>query len=49
MSMILGLAEDCMTFMIAVANTLSRKGVVVPARRTTELPMDYMRRFVDAN
>jgi hypothetical protein len=42
-------ADDCMTFMIAVANTLSRKGIIVPARGATELPMDYMRRLVGAN
>jgi hypothetical protein len=42
-------ADDCMAFMIAVANTLSRKGIVVPARAATELPIDYMRRLVTAN
>lgn len=42
-------ADDCMAFMIAVASTLSRKGVVVPTRGATELPMDYMRRLVNSN
>lgn len=42
-------ADDCMTFMIDIANTLSRKGIVVPERRATELPMDYMRHLVGAN
>jgi len=40
---------DCMTFMIAVAARLTPKGIVVPTRGATELPMDYMRRFIGAN
>lgn len=41
--------EDCMTFMISVAETLTPRGLQVPARQSTELPMDYMQRFIGAN
>lgn len=42
-------AHDCMTFMIEIANTLNRKGIVVPVRGSTELPMEYMQRLIGAN
>lgn len=42
-------ADDCMTFMISVANTLKSKGLKVPARGATELPMAYVVRFIAAN
>jgi hypothetical protein len=42
-------ADDCMTFMISVANSLKAKGLKVPKRGSVELPMEYMRRFIDSN
>jgi hypothetical protein len=42
-------AEDCMTFMIKVANVLKPRGLNVPARGATEAPMAYMQRFIMAN
>jgi hypothetical protein len=41
--------DDCMTFVISVAETLRSKGLKVPAREATELPMAYMVRFIAAN
>jgi hypothetical protein len=41
--------SDCMTFLTSVAETLKSKGLKVPARGATELPMAYMVRFVAAN
>lgn len=42
------LAEnDCMTFMAGVAMTA--KGIKVPERGSTELPLRYMRRLIEAN
>lgn len=40
-------SNDCMTFMTNVATSL--KGVKVPARGATELPLAYVRRLIDAN
>lgn len=40
-------ANDCLTFMSKVAVAL--KGVKVPARGTTELPLDYVRRLIESN
>jgi hypothetical protein len=40
-------ANDCMTFMSNVASAL--KGVKVPFRGETELPLAYVRRLIDAN
>lgn len=42
-------ANDCMTFLIDVAQTLAPRGLKVPARGATELPMDYIQRFIAAN
>jgi hypothetical protein len=42
-------AEDCIAFMVLVANVLKARGLNVPDRGGTELPMDYMRRFITAN
>jgi hypothetical protein len=42
-------AEDCINFVISVANVLRSKGLKIPDRGATELPMDYMRRFIAAN
>lgn len=39
--------NDCMTFMSKVATSL--KGVNVPARGATELPLAYVRRLIDSN
>jgi hypothetical protein len=42
-------ANDCMTFLSAVAQTLVPRGLKVPVRGATELPMDYIERFIAAN
>lgn len=42
-------AQDCMTFLIAVAQTLKPLGLKVPERGATELPMAYVKRLSDAN
>lgn len=42
-------AEDCMTFTVGVAQVIAPRGLVVPARGGTELPMDYIQRLVNAN
>lgn len=39
--------NDCMTFMSSVAASL--KGVHVPTRGVTELPLAYLRRLIDSN
>lgn len=41
-------AEDCVGFLITQANLFTPK-VVVPLRNNGELPMNYVRRFIDAN
>lgn len=41
--------EDCVGFMIGVANVLKSKGLKVPVRGATELPMQYMQRLVSSN
>jgi hypothetical protein len=41
--------QDCMTFLIGVARMLESKGLKVPVRGVTELPMQYITRFVSAN
>jgi len=41
--------DDCMTFLISVAETLKSKGLKIPARGATELPMAYIVRFIAAN
>ncbi|TCP67377.1 hypothetical protein [Sphingomonas sp. PP-CE-1G-424] len=41
--------KDCMTFMISVAQILSYRGLVVPARGSVEFPMDYMQRLIASN
>jgi hypothetical protein len=42
-------ANDCMSYMISVANTLKTNGLKVPDRKATELPMEYVRRLIDSN
>ena len=42
-------ANDCITFMTDVAKGFQSKGLKVPQRQTTELPLTYLRRLVDAN
>jgi hypothetical protein len=42
-------ADDCMTFVIDVANSLKSKGLHVPPRHTGELPTPYVQRLSDAN
>jgi hypothetical protein len=42
-------AEDCIAFMVSVANLLKPKGLKVPDRGGAELPMNYMGRFIAAN
>ncbi|WP_316228260.1 hypothetical protein [Bradyrhizobium sp. SZCCHNR1039] len=41
--------DDCMTFLISVAETLKSQGLKVPTRGATELPMAYIARFIAAN
>lgn len=41
--------NDCMKLAIGVANHFTSRGVVVPVRGATELPMTYVRRLIDAN
>jgi hypothetical protein len=41
--------NDCVEFMISVAKVLEPKGLVVPSRGATELPVEYLQRFIDAN
>jgi hypothetical protein len=41
--------DDCMTFLISVAETLKSRGLKVPVRGATELPMTYIVRFIAAN
>jgi hypothetical protein len=40
--------NDCVGFMIPVAKSLGAP-LIVPARGTTELPLAYLRRMIDAN
>lgn len=40
--------NDCLTFMTRVAQEFAAK-LVVPPRNTTDLPLDYMRKLIDAN
>ena len=42
-------ADDCMTFLIDVANTLKSAGLKVPSRGSRELPEAYVARLVSAN
>lgn len=42
-------SEDCVGFMIGVANVLKGKGLKVPARGATELPLKYMQRLILSN
>lgn len=41
--------EDCMTFMMQVANILKPRGLNVPPRSAGETPMLYIERFIEAN
>lgn len=42
-------SEDCVEFMINVANVLKPRGLKVPSRGTFELPMQFMQRFISSN
>jgi hypothetical protein len=42
-------SNDCMTFMQSVGELFTAKGFKVPVRKATELPLEYMRRMIDAN
>lgn len=42
-------SEDCVSFMIDVANVLNYKGLKVPSRGAMELPMKYMQRLIGSN
>lgn len=42
-------AQDCMGYMMTVARGLRAPGLTVPPRGKTELPLHYLRRFIDAN
>jgi len=41
--------NDCLTFMIEVADVLKPLGLNVPARGSTELPLKYMERVISNN
>lgn len=41
--------DDCVSFMVNVANVLLPRGLRVPKRGATELPMQYMQRFISSN
>jgi len=41
-------AEDCVSFLITQAKLFTPR-VVVPSRNNGELPLNYVRRFIDAN
>lgn len=41
--------NDCMEFLIKVANTLKAKGLKVPERAATEFPIPYIVRFINSN
>ena len=42
-------AQDCMQYAIEVAEGFKSKGLRVPQRGATELPMPYLRRLIEAN
>ncbi|HEX5752243.1 MAG TPA: hypothetical protein VFZ09_38880 [Archangium sp.] len=43
-------AQDCMSFMLGVLKPFAGdRGVRIPARGPTELPLPYLRRLIDAN
>lgn len=42
-------AEDCITFLTAVARELQSSGLKIPERGKYELPMHFVQRFIDAN
>lgn len=41
--------QDCMQYAIAVADLFKSKGLHIPQRGATELPMTYLRRLIEAN
>lgn len=41
--------KDCMEFTISIANLFKSKGLNVPVRKATELPLTYVRRLIDSN
>ncbi|TBC12702.1 hypothetical protein [Rhizobium ruizarguesonis] len=41
--------NDCMTYALNVAGVLKARGLVVPNRGATELPLDYMQRLIASN
>jgi hypothetical protein len=42
-------ASDCMNFMIMVAKLFQSDGLNIPERDSTELPLPYLRKMIDAN
>jgi hypothetical protein len=42
-------AEDCVSFVTSVAAILRPRGLKIPKRGVTELPLQYIRRMVEAN
>jgi hypothetical protein len=42
-------SQDCMNFLISVAQTLKSRGLKVPDRGATERPTAYVKRLIDAN
>jgi len=41
--------DDCVSFMTSVANVLVPRGLKVPQRAASELPLQYMQRFIFSN
>ena len=41
--------NDCMDFMVTVANRFTQSGLKIPKREPTDLPLPYLRKFIDAN
>jgi hypothetical protein len=42
-------AEDCVTFVTRTLKTLEPLGIKVPVRKSTELPLVYIRRVIESN
>ncbi|MER2252886.1 hypothetical protein ABS772_23485 [Methylorubrum podarium] len=42
-------SQDCMSFLIEVAQTLKSRGLKVPDRGATDVPMAYVQRLIDTN
>lgn len=41
--------DDCITFVLSVAQSLKRAGLIVPARSPADLPMKYAEKLIGAN